>query len=303
MPTVRRRRPASPARSSAWTRSGRCWRLSRPCTGGGLTREARVRHVRVPKEGPHAQASVSRPAGRPSRVAVAMTPEADTSSRDRAVRTADRAGGAGAAPPARSEDVVSGETLDRSKIRPEHLERAAFVYVRQSSPQQVGMVEGGGGARLALEAFEGVGLGGELFRQELEGHGAPEPRVLGLVDDAHAPAAQLLDDAVVGEQRLADHSSASGACDSRLVRGSIFRPWAQMTSPARAGQRCQRTRANPDSLRATRTRRRGPGAAESGGGFGWPRSANPRARWRRSGRPRSRSDGPPPRDRPGGRQP
>ncbi len=32
---------------------------------------------------------------------------------------------------------MSGEHLDRSKVRPEHLERAAFVYVRQSSLKQV----------------------------------------------------------------------------------------------------------------------------------------------------------------------
>ncbi len=32
---------------------------------------------------------------------------------------------------------MSGDHLDRSKIRPEHLERAAFVYVRQSSLKQV----------------------------------------------------------------------------------------------------------------------------------------------------------------------
>ena len=32
---------------------------------------------------------------------------------------------------------MSGDSLDRSKIRPGHLERAAFVYVRQSSLKQV----------------------------------------------------------------------------------------------------------------------------------------------------------------------
>ena len=32
---------------------------------------------------------------------------------------------------------MTGDSLDRSKIRPEHLERAAFVYVRQSSLKQV----------------------------------------------------------------------------------------------------------------------------------------------------------------------
>jgi DNA invertase Pin-like site-specific DNA recombinase len=32
---------------------------------------------------------------------------------------------------------MSGESLDRSKIHPEHLERAALGYVRQSSLKQV----------------------------------------------------------------------------------------------------------------------------------------------------------------------
>jgi len=32
---------------------------------------------------------------------------------------------------------MNGDSLDRPKIRPEHLERAAFVYVRQSSLKQV----------------------------------------------------------------------------------------------------------------------------------------------------------------------
>jgi excisionase family DNA binding protein len=32
---------------------------------------------------------------------------------------------------------MSSDTLDRGKIRPEHRDRAAYVYVRQSSPQQV----------------------------------------------------------------------------------------------------------------------------------------------------------------------
>ena len=68
----------------------------------------------------------------------------------------------------------------------------------------VGMIQGRGGLRLTLEALAGgrvveVGLGKELQRDV-----AVKASVLGLVDDAHAPAAQLLDDAVVGDG-LADH--------------------------------------------------------------------------------------------------
>ena len=45
---------------------------------------------------------------------------------------------------------------------------------------------------------------GQLVRQELERHLAAEARVFGLVDDAHAAAADLLEDPVVREG-LADH--------------------------------------------------------------------------------------------------
>jgi hypothetical protein len=37
----------------------------------------------------------------------------------------------------------------------------------------------------------------EFFRQELEGNKPTELGVLGLIDDTHAPATELLDDAIV----------------------------------------------------------------------------------------------------------
>ena len=57
---------------------------------------------------------------------------------------------------------------------------------------------------LAPEAREGVRVPGQLRGQELEGHVAPELRVLGFVHDAHAPAAELRRDPVVGDF-AADH--------------------------------------------------------------------------------------------------
>ena len=44
----------------------------------------------------------------------------------------------------------------------------------------------------------------QFCRQELEGDEAMQPRVLSLVDDSHPAAAELLEDAVVGDG-LADH--------------------------------------------------------------------------------------------------
>ena len=61
-----------------------------------------------------------------------------------------------------------------------------------------GVVEGGRRLGLPPEALEGLRVLGQLLREELEGDGPAQARVLGLVDDAHAAAAELPEDAVVG---------------------------------------------------------------------------------------------------------
>src|SRR5439155_6954883 len=58
--------------------------------------------------------------------------------------------------------------------------------------------------RLALETGEGLRVSSDLPRQELESDEAMQPRVLGLVDDAHPAPAQLFNDAVV-RYGLAEH--------------------------------------------------------------------------------------------------
>ena len=80
----------------------------------------------------------------------------------------------------------------------------ALVLVDRVDGADPGVVERRGRARLALEALEGGRVGGELGGQELERDVPAELRVLGLVDDAHAAAAELRDDPVVGDG-LADH--------------------------------------------------------------------------------------------------
>ncbi len=86
-------------------------------------------------------------------------------------------------------------------------EGRAFPLADVMQGADVGMVQGGGGAGLALEALESLTVRRVPFGEELQGDGATEPSVLGLVDDAHAPAAKLLKNPVVGN-RPADHGGA-----------------------------------------------------------------------------------------------
>jgi hypothetical protein len=55
-----------------------------------------------------------------------------------------------------------------------------------------------------LKTGQCLRIAGNVFRQEFKRDKTMEPRVLSLVDDTHAPTAQLLDDAVVRDS-LADH--------------------------------------------------------------------------------------------------
>ena len=74
-----------------------------------------------------------------------------------------------------------------------------FVFADFVDGADVGMVEGGGGAGFAAEALQSDGILGERFGEKFEGHGAAEFEVFGAIDDAHATAAELFDDAVMGD--------------------------------------------------------------------------------------------------------
>jgi len=69
------------------------------------------------------------------------------------------------------------------------------------------MVECGGGLRLALEATERLRVARHLVRQKLQRHHAVQAGVLSLEDNAHTAAAQLFQDAVVGDS-LTNHGAA-----------------------------------------------------------------------------------------------
>ena len=83
-------------------------------------------------------------------------------------------------------------------------EVAAFVFVDFVDGADVGVIEGGGGARFALETFESLRVAGEIFGEKFQRDETAELGVFGFVDDAHSAAAEFFEDAVMGDG-LADH--------------------------------------------------------------------------------------------------
>src|ERR1700704_1705516 len=78
-----------------------------------------------------------------------------------------------------------------------HDEGLAFTLADFVDGTDVGMIQGRRGTSFSAEPFERLWVSGNIFRKELQGDEATKLRVLGLVDDTHPAAAQLLDDAVV----------------------------------------------------------------------------------------------------------
>jgi hypothetical protein len=87
------------------------------------------------------------------------------------------------------------------------MNEASLGFVHVVDGDDVRVVEGGGGPRLLDEpsaALRVVVARAPLIGKELQGDGAVQAGVLGLVHDTHPPASQLFDQAVVGDA-LADH--------------------------------------------------------------------------------------------------
>src|SRR5271157_2299873 len=78
-------------------------------------------------------------------------------------------------------------------------EGPTFVFIDLINRADVGMIERRGGAGLALEAAQRLAVFSQLFRQKLEGDQPLQLAILGLIDDTHAPATDLLNDAIVAD--------------------------------------------------------------------------------------------------------
>jgi hypothetical protein len=80
----------------------------------------------------------------------------------------------------------------------------------------VGMIQRGGGSRLAAKTLEGVRIGGDFRGQELQRDEAAEFGVFGLIHNAHPATAELLDDAIVRND-AANHVRIMLSAQERLV--------------------------------------------------------------------------------------
>jgi hypothetical protein len=78
------------------------------------------------------------------------------------------------------------------------------VLIDLMNGADVGVVQGGSCLRLALETGQGLRIFGHCVGQEFQGYKAVQLEVFRLVDHAHAPTTELLDQAVV-RNGLADH--------------------------------------------------------------------------------------------------
>ena len=142
------------------------------------------------------------------------------------------------------------EQLHRDEVLP-------LVLVDLVDRADPGVIERRGRPRLALEALERAGLLGHLHGQELERHVAAELGVLGLVHDAHAAAAELRGDPVVGDG-LADHGCISRRHHSLAEAlggyslSNSGSPWSRLRSGSRLAQLGSLKPASQAFLRAPR---------------------------------------------------
>jgi len=86
------------------------------------------------------------------------------------------------------------------------------------------MIQRRGGLRFALEPSSSLRIFSAFVGKEFQGHKAAQLYILGLVDHAHPTPAELLDDAVVGDD-LTDHAGTSlgDHLGAKLPRVNVLR--------------------------------------------------------------------------------
>jgi hypothetical protein len=89
---------------------------------------------------------------------------------------------------------ASGERLAVEQRHDDEVRAPRLTDVEDAA--DVGVIEAGDHARLALEPDAGVGVAGDVWRQQLDGDAAIEPRVTSPIDLAHPAGADCRDDFV-----------------------------------------------------------------------------------------------------------
>ncbi len=108
--------------------------------------------------------------------------------------------------PSRGSDLVEGLALYHLHGQEAH----PAIFLDRVQGDDVGMVEGGDGLGLALEALEPLGVGGQLGFEHLDRHDALEVRIPGPEHLADAAGAERAEDLVVAEPRARIEPRRSG---------------------------------------------------------------------------------------------
>src|ERR1700675_4865047 len=101
---------------------------------------------------------------------------------------------------------LSGDPmLERQSIQKLHHDEGLTILLPDFIDRaDIGMVEGRGRLRLPLEASQCLGILGDIIGEKFQGDKSAQSYILGLVDDAHSAASDLLHNAIVRDS-LADH--------------------------------------------------------------------------------------------------
>ena len=107
--------------------------------------------------------------------------------------------------------TVADEMFQRGAVQVFHDdERFAVLLADVINSADIRMAECRCGSRLAAKSLQRLAILRHIFRQKLECDEAAEARVFRLVNDSHAAAAELLNNAVVGYNLANHHSPRTG---------------------------------------------------------------------------------------------
>jgi hypothetical protein len=108
--------------------------------------------------------------------------------------------------------LAGNAVLERLAVEKFHRnEGLTVVFADFVDGANIWMVQGGSSLCLTVEAAQSLGVWREPVRKELQGNKAVQLGVLRFIDDAHAAATELLDDAIV-RNRLANHRQGLAQC-------------------------------------------------------------------------------------------
>ncbi|SRR6266403_3790595 len=107
-------------------------------------------------------------------------------------------------------------------------EELALVLIDIVDRADMGMVQGRCSTGFPSKTIDSLVVPGKLFREEFQRHRATQPGVLGLIDDTHSSATQLLKDSKV-QNGLSDHNRRRSLLLAGHVRPRLLASQPKLT--------------------------------------------------------------------------